>query len=133
MTSRREFFGLLAAAPLVAPVVVKEMGATINSVRAASGFEPIRHLKIADGEVIWHRPWQRVSPTIRNAKPGQYHFDVPTHLDMEDGRQIFAIGDCIIQPLEPDVLTDEPGYCFKPNVSPNRLYGTQINADGEAV
>ena len=124
MTSRREFFGVLAAAPLIAPAVVKEIGATINSVRGASGFEYLHHMSTSTDEIVWHRPWTRVAPTISGAKPGRYHFEEATHLDMEDGRQIFAIGDCLIEPLEPDVLTDDPGYYFKPQGSPNRLYGS---------
>jgi hypothetical protein len=138
MTSRREFFGLLAAAPLVAPAVAKELASTAmtpNAIRSMAGFTPILpdYFGSSEGETIYYRPMSSGFPVVRNAKPGRYHFEKPTHLDMEDGRQIYAIGDCVISQLEPDVLTDDPGYYFKPLVAPNRLYGAQINADGDAV
>ncbi len=105
-SSRREFFTLLAAAPLVAPAVVREMakpnlsylsGKTVTSIL---DFDTGHIFQLADGERIH---WPARMGTIKRFEglPMRFAESIDAHKS-----------------------TDE---------IPNRLYGAQINADGDAV
>lgn len=96
MTSRREFFGLLAAVPLVALAIAKEMVAT-PSHQISSSFA------VAEGEWV----------EIRQIRLEDFRRGIRSVNEIRQMEGLPPIG-CV---------TDVP----------NRLYGAQINADGEAV
>ncbi len=97
MTSRREFFGLLAAAPLVAPAVVKEMAApgSISSGGLFPDYTAAFRAYQAKFRTFRFKDWTPV---------GDYQ--VIGHVRLPYERTIGI---------------------------PNRIYGAQINADGEAI
>lgn len=110
MTSRREFFGLLAAAPLVAPAVVKELSVamTPNAARAIAGFGPIG----SSGFVF-----------------DEMHTYSGNDAGFEQFREmLFEAG----VPRSNDKLRALM-RSIPPWDAPNRLYGAYLNADGEAV
>jgi hypothetical protein len=108
-TSRREFVGLLAAAPLVAPVVVKEMAGKVSNM----------HFEMTAGELFRVAPGESFFPARMGA------------LKRLDGEPLrFSDSRCAYfdyHPFESDV----PDY--RSAKIPNRLYGAQINQDGEAI
>lgn len=107
MTSRREFFGLLAAAPIAVPVIAKEMASAVSGPKYAKG------LSFVD-ELHYWRPL-RLNP--RDCVPLDGRQYSVAEWTTQDGSKILTIGDVKL-PL---------------STIPNRLYGAQINADGEAV
>lgn len=97
MTSRREFFGLLAAAPLVVPAMAKELAAT----------SPGAALTIGKDIPIW-----------------------------VEGRALMGcriIEGPLISGNEINLFLRKHWRFASPPDPPNRLYGSQINAEGEAV
>lgn len=109
MTSRREFFGLLAAAPLVAPAVVKELTQTKHGTLTLQ-FERLRGTAEEFGFRDWSADLNRMALSPRWP-------DNQMNYRLADGTKIWAIGD----------------YKLPPDAIPNRLYGAHINADGDAV
>lgn len=95
MTSRRGFFGLLAAAPLVAPVIAQEI---VKSFPVSKGIGRGGWVEIRTASGVGAESFIRGIRTLNEVR------------EMEG-----------LPPL-PFVLS-----------VPNRLYGAQINADGEAV
>jgi hypothetical protein len=94
MTSRREFFRLLAAAPLVAPIIARAATEASQTFTASFG--------MVSGESAWIHPHIRYSAMMRRL------------LSVDEIRRLEGL-----PPL--------------PAATPNRLYGAQINADGDAV
>ncbi len=106
MTSRRRFFGLLAAAPLVAPALVKEM-ATQSTLPASPYFDPTWLSTGLDHGYI---------PLPRYGQPDAVYSG-------KGWRWTCRTDDEGLQSWE-YVQTEE---------TPNRLYGAQINSDGDAT
>ena len=98
-TTRRKFFGLLAAAPIAAPMIAQDLakqnywsGRRLTSIL---DFDTGHIFQMADGERINWFPSRMGTIKRLDGKPIRF-------------------------------AEDDPGI-------PNRLYGTQINADGDAV
>lgn len=116
MTSRRQFFGFLAAAPLVAPAVAKEM----IGPKYASGF--IGEFAFSD--------WTTLQP-MRPLSDGSF---VMSMEESEAFMKAINVPSVSFGPIK--IPMHEPqqqriaryGWAI-----PNRLYGAQINADGDAV
>lgn len=101
MTSRREFFGLLAAAPIAVPAIAKAMTEAANT-------SSLNYIGLAKGERIWMQPARGIlRPNEIRRRLGLVEISRP------DGKPI-------------RITTEETAI-------PNRLYGAQINADGDAV
>ena len=106
MTSRRDFLGLLAASPLVAPVVAKEMAAPASAwSRKLVGGEALIGSDIIEGPFLTTEGgWISVNRRYH----GQRRY---TWTAVDPGR------DCE----------------FATTDIPNRLYGVSINSDGDAI
>jgi hypothetical protein len=103
-TTRRKFFGLLAAAPVVVPTIAKEMAAEISAPRAA-------WRQIHSGESLWIDGARDLRPRYGNV------------INMS-----MAESEAFMEAL------NVPSVSFKELlIVPNRLFGAQINADGDAV
>lgn len=105
MTSRRSFLGLLAAAPLAAPLIAK----------AAAEPNLISGMAVARGETI------NITVPISLAKGG--YIRLPPH-----GQWRFKDWSRVSHTLDFD--TGEISVSYEP---PNRLHGVAVNADGDAI
>ena len=105
-TTRRKFFGLLATAPIAVPAIAKEVTAAMTPPKDRFG-----HLRFAAGESLnldRYRALGRYA-NITNFKDWSrcgYHDHYPFESDDSD---------------------------YRSAIIPNRLFGAQINADGDAI
>jgi hypothetical protein len=115
MTSRRDFIGLLAAAPFVAPVVAKEMAEaamTPNAVRSVAGFSPIF---VGEGAMIGSRIIE--GPFISSSERYSSELIAWPNRNRE-WRWVY--------------VDNDHDYDFGDD-TPNRLHGVTINSDGDAI
>jgi len=104
MTSRRQFFRLMAAAPIAVPVIAKEMAEAVALSESEFAFGTMTDFIVScDFDTIHTGNVERL---ITFGLPRQRFYG------------------------EIDVSRD---HDFNIAATPNRLYGAQINADGEAV
>lgn len=107
MTSRREFFGLLAAAPIAVPVIAKDMACAAAASKYAMGSAFV-------DEIHYFKGFRLGPGNVVPIESRQYSVEEWT---TQAGLRVQSVGDVQL-PL---------------STIPNRLYGAQINADGEAV
>jgi hypothetical protein len=98
MTNRRGFLGLLAAAPLVAPVIAKEMAA--SQYASGSTFEPLYldFMKFAPGERLYSFGIEPVRDGLISPNEMRQMLDLPPIGDIPNrlyGARINSDGDAV--------------------------------------
>jgi hypothetical protein len=115
MTSRREFFGLLAAAPVAIPAIAKELAAPKSL---------LMHFEMSAGELLPSRDLTRG----RYGKLLRVSDDPPTiSINSTRRRNPYAGGD---DSYDAECLAWNDRHRIR---APNRLFGAYINEDGDAV
>jgi hypothetical protein len=121
VSTRRGFIGLFAAAPVVAPEVIKQIGAEMIKPKSANlGFTfKVDSFKIAAGSITSH------SGVIGGFTVRDFESCELSTLAFAEPKRCTQCGSCGME-----------RYCSRPTcgmIVPNRLYGATINQQGEAI